>query len=206
MTSQYGVDSFLLETMLKDVKNGIFVDIGAHDGVEHSNTYKMEKELGWEGVCIEPRRGVTDKLKETRSCNIENVAIGPKEGVMQFMELQGYTHELSGLIDYMDSRHTERIRRELVEYGGSKEIYNVPVMPLEKICEKYGYSEIDYVNLDVEGAERAILKSIDFEAIKIKSISVENNFDEADIRLFMMSKGFELVKQLCIDDIYVSIK
>lgn len=38
----------------KNAKNKYFVDIGASDGIELSNTYLLEKEYNWKGICVEP--------------------------------------------------------------------------------------------------------------------------------------------------------
>jgi hypothetical protein len=44
-------------------RNGVFVDIGANDGVTLSNTYFLEKERHWTGICIEPIPSSFEKLK-----------------------------------------------------------------------------------------------------------------------------------------------
>ena len=51
--SQDGQDKFLIEELFKDKKNGFYVDIGANDGVNLSNT-KILEDIGWDGVCVEP--------------------------------------------------------------------------------------------------------------------------------------------------------
>ena len=38
----------------KEKKNGYFIEIGASDGIELSNTYLLESEYKWNGICIEP--------------------------------------------------------------------------------------------------------------------------------------------------------
>lgn len=52
------------ERFFKNLKNGVFFDIGAHDGVSLSNTYFFEKELGWSGICLEPIPEVFERLKK----------------------------------------------------------------------------------------------------------------------------------------------
>ena len=48
-----GQDTLIAE-LLGSKRDGVFIDIGANDGVTISNTYFLEKELGWSGVAIEP--------------------------------------------------------------------------------------------------------------------------------------------------------
>ena len=60
--SQIGQDLWVQET-LKNKKNGYFLDIGAHDGIYLSNTYLLEKNYNWNGLCIEGNPLIVDSLK-----------------------------------------------------------------------------------------------------------------------------------------------
>ena len=69
---------------------------------------------------------------------------------------------------------------------------------------------VDYLSLDVEGSEFAILKTLDWDKIDISIISVEINhageiFDgtRQDIIDFLESKGYKWVDTVKIDDIFV---
>lgn len=48
--SQFEQDKFLNEKFFKNKKNGVFIDIGAHNGINLSNTYFFEKKLNWRGI------------------------------------------------------------------------------------------------------------------------------------------------------------
>ena len=58
--SQYGQDEYLEKTIFKGYKNGIFVDVGAHDGVSINNTLYFEKNHNWTGINIEPIKNIYD--------------------------------------------------------------------------------------------------------------------------------------------------
>lgn len=60
--SQAGQDKYLIENIYKNKEKGFFIDIGAHDGITYSNTYYLEKELGWSGICIEPNPKIYKQL------------------------------------------------------------------------------------------------------------------------------------------------
>jgi len=62
--SQLNQDLWVLDT-LKHKRNGIFVDVGAFDGINLSNTYLLEKEHGWNGICIEANSESFKKLKSS---------------------------------------------------------------------------------------------------------------------------------------------
>ena len=73
--SQHKQDEFVVN-YFKGKKNGVFVDIGAHDGITLSNTYVLEKELGWTGICVEPMDHEYKKLTECRNCITCHCEIG----------------------------------------------------------------------------------------------------------------------------------
>ena len=52
--SQSGQDHFIDTFVLNRKTNGVFVDVGANDGVNLSNSYYFEEKRGWTGLCVEP--------------------------------------------------------------------------------------------------------------------------------------------------------
>jgi len=72
--SQFGQDIFCFNKYFHDRMTGTFVDIGASDGFTFSNTWAYEK-IGWNGLCLEPRPNMFEKLKQCRSCHCEQYAI-----------------------------------------------------------------------------------------------------------------------------------
>ena len=63
--SQYGQDQFV-DTWCNSREGGVFVDVGAHDGVTLSNTWFFENVRKWTGLCIEPIPEIFNQLKENR--------------------------------------------------------------------------------------------------------------------------------------------
>lgn len=201
--SQKGQDKFLNEELLKGKRKGFFVEIGAHDGISFSNTYFFEKYLEWKGICIEPNPDIFKQLISYRHCHCEQVCITDVTGQMPYLKCAGYMLEMySGLLDNYDPRHLERIDREMALYGGSKETILVNCITLNDLCQKYNASCIDLLSIDVEGAEEAIIKAIDFDKITIEIITIENNFNEDKIKDFLLSKGYCYVARIGKDDIY----
>ena len=62
--SQFGQDAFVFKEFFENKQNGIFIDIGAHDGESFSNSKFFEKTLNWKGICIEPIPEVFQELKK----------------------------------------------------------------------------------------------------------------------------------------------
>ncbi len=203
--SQHGQDKYLAEEIFKTKQDGFFLEIGAHDGISFSNTYYFEKHFNWKGICVEPIPELFEKLKMNRQCICENVCIDVKEGKKKFLRCFGFITEMySGIEDYYDSRHLLRIDKEISEFGGERTIIEVDCIALNQLVEKYKIKKIDLLSLDIEGGEEKILRSINFDQIKIGVILVENNFNEEGIRSFLFFKNYVFMKRIGKDDIYVS--
>ncbi len=198
--SQSGQDKFLVEEVFKNKHNGIFVDIGAHDGISFSNTYYFEKMLDWKGICIEPHPDRYAELKKNRQAVCIQACVSDFNGTAQFLKVSGNPEMLSGLHRAYDPRHLDRINFEIAAYGGHKEMIDVTVLPLSDILKNI--TDIDLLSIDTEGSELAILQSIQWNEINIKIIVVENNFNDSKIEDLLATQGYEFIKQLEGDQIY----
>jgi FkbM family methyltransferase len=201
-SSQCGQDKWLVEVVFGGMRNGVFVDIGAHDGVSFSNTYFLEKQLDWDGVAIEPMPEVFARLDSNRECVKLNGCVAANAGPAGFLKISGYSEMLSGLVAQYDPRHLERIRREVSVNGGTVEEIEVQCFRLDSVLQEYGLKEINYMNVDVEGAEYDILRSIDFGAVNIRVCGIENNYRDFRIPRLMRDNGYTFVA-IVGDEFYV---
>jgi FkbM family methyltransferase len=199
---QFFQDKWISETIFPQLRGGIFIGFGAHDGITFSNTYFLEKELGWSGIAIEPIPHVFEELKKNRNCQLINACISATPGKAKFYQISGYGEMLSGLYDEYDSKHLQRIEREIKNNGGSYEIQDVDCYSLNQILRDYNISHIDYLNMDIEGAEMSILKTIDFDAFDISVIGCENNYKDFHMPQFMESHGYAL-HSILGDEFYI---
>lgn len=202
--SQHGQDKFLNENIFKSKKNGIFIEIGAHDGISFSNTYFFEKHLSWTGICVEPILDHFMKLKHNRpKSQCENLCIDVSSGKKKFLRCSGHITEMySGLLNNYDSRHLERIDREIKEFGGGKQVIETDSITFNDLIKKHRIKHVDILSLDTEGGEEAIVRSIDFNQVNIDVLVVENNFNEESMRSYLKSKGYEQIHRIGKDDIY----
>lgn len=199
--SQDGQDKFIVN-LFRRKHGGIFLDIGAYDGLNFSNSIYLEKELFWKGLCIEPNPIIFDQLKKNRSCICLNCCIGEVKGTFSFLSISGHATMLSGLIEMFDKKHLNRIDSEILNFGGEKKLIDVDVLPLREILEDNDFKTIDYCNIDVEGGEMSVLRSIDFSKISIKVFTIENNYGSKEIRNFLRPLGYSLITKLGADEVY----
>ena len=194
--SQDGQDKYLDTNVFKSFKNGVFVDIGAHDGLSINNTIFFEKNRGWSGINVEPIKSVYDELTKNRSKSINlNCAVSNTDGNAEFICNEGYTEMISGLKDYFDPRHIKRLNSELNQYGGQTNVIMIPTKRLETILDETGIKHVHYLNIDVEGAEFEVVKSINFDKVFIDIIEFENNYNDNSIPIvnYLIEKGYSVI-------------
>lgn len=182
-----------------------FVDVGANDGITWSNSYELETELNWEGICIEPHPTIFDLLCKTRKCKCIKKAISDSNEQLDFYKIDGSweANMLSGIIDNYDPRHKERILEEYKKFNGSLDIIKVNVCTLQEILDKDNIDHIDYLSIDTEGSEEKILKGINFDKINIELISVEILHDSTNIINMLDSYNYKFHSTVVYDSFFV---
>lgn len=200
--SQLGQDKFIDE-YFNQKTNLVFLDIGAHDGVTLSNTYFLEKERNWTGLCVEAQPSEFKKLLENRKCSCVNLAITNFDGEIDFTCVDGYANMLSGISQNYNEAHKERISREVSSHGGSINKIKVQSKKLQTLLDEYNIKDIDFCSIDTEGSEFDIVSSIDFDKTNIKVFIIENNYQESTIQDFLKTKGYELHCKIQWDDVFI---
>ena len=202
--SQIGQDEIIDTELLNKKENGIFVEVGATDGIHFSNTLFFEKFRNWHGLCIEPNPIEFQKLLNSgRNCIKENVAITQSESEAEFLVIDGYGKGLSGIVNNYDQRHISRIEIETKDKDSKKQIVKVKTVPLSKVFEKHNIKKIDYCSIDVEGSEFDVIKSIDFSSVSITCFSIENNYGIEEIKEYLEKRGYIHWKTVQWDELFV---
>ena len=195
--SQFGQDRYLHLNLFADKRDGVFVDVGAYDGFSGSNTLFFEKFMGWSGLCIEPDPAQFAKIPTYRACDRVQACIADKEGTARFFSIADGLTMMGGLVDYFEPQDMKMISER-----SKTRIVELPTYRLESVLTERKITEIDYLSIDTEGSELAILKSFDFARFKVKALSVENNRNAPQIPEYMQSAGYRRLVRLGVDDIY----
>ena len=206
--SQLGQD-ILVDKYLNGKRDGVFVDIGAYDGVTFSNTLMLERDRGWTGICIEPLPDIFAALRENRSCICVQACIGDRdEANVEFLAMQSEAARvrmLSGVLSEYDSRHLARVDSEIDEFGGSKCVIHVPMRRLHTVLQEHGIGKVDYLSIDTEGSELSIVRSTMLSAIGNPCIVLENNYDDQSLDEALSDQGYRLHTTLEWDRFYVHV-
>ena len=182
--SQLRQDLFVLSE-LSFKENGYFVEFGATNGIDLSNTFLMETKFNWTGIIAEPAKCWHIDLKNNRNCHIDTNCLWKESDVtLVFNEVD--VAELSTINEYnsIDAHQKDR------EKGKN---YNVTTISLTDLLKKYSAPHhIDYLSIDTEGSEYEILSSFDFSQYQFQVITCEHNFTPAreKIHELLTSQGY----------------
>ena len=197
--SQLGQDVEVIK-FYNDKENGFFIEIGASDGIELSNTYLLETKYKWNGICCEPIPSRFEKLVVNRPNSIcINEAVYNQSGLQVTFDIAGGNADmLSGIAEHID------FHKSTVD--SNKSTIQVNTISLLDVLEKAkAPSFIDYMSLDTEGSELEILKAFNFEKYTFGLIDVEHNYVEprrSEIKTLLLSNGYIYKGENKWDDMY----
>jgi len=199
--SQIGQDLFVLST-LNFKRNGYFVEFGATNGVQLSNSFMLEKSFGWTGILAEPAKLWHNALKQNRDCHIETDCVWrDSTSTLEFNEVMAAEHSTVNAFSNLDCHASLR------KHGRR---YKVATISLTDLLKKYAApSEIDFLSIDTEGSELDILNAFDFQRYRFKVITCEHNrtSNREKIHRLLSSHGYGRTMEDVsdFDDWYVRI-
>ena len=205
-----GIDSLVLN-IFKNQKNGLYLDIGCGHPIKNNNTYLLNKK-GWSGINIDLDEENIDLFNSYRKKDVNlATAVSDKEGETDLY----FYHSKSAL---------NTISKENADFQKAKvsSIKKIKTQTINKIIENSPFKDrkIDFLSVDVEGSELAILKNFDFAKYSPKVIVVEyldlslkkleiknlniNNIIKSEIYKFIESNNYTLANILHSDLVFIN--
>lgn len=159
--------------MLKEKRDGFFVEFGACDGKSLSNTLLLEQKFGWKGILAEPNPLWHDELAKSRTATIcHDCVAAQSDQTVTFLSTPDMP-ELSRMKDIVPDDIHERIGNR-----NNVESFDVNTISLNDLLIKFNAPhQIDYISIDTEGSELAILETFDFGKFDIRLFSIEHGGD-----------------------------
>ena len=183
-TSENNQEFFVLDTVHYK-KNGYFIDIGAADGITASNTFILEKWYNWFGICVDPNPVFLQSLFNCRNSAVSTLCVHAESGKVLpfkfFNDDKGFFgwNFRSGL-----KEHVSSINDDIDKSFSTINVFSISLNDLLKLYN--APKNIDYLSLDVEGSEYAILSTFDFDEYDIKCITVEHCFTEQRDKIYQL--------------------
>ena len=161
--SDFGQDKYVRE-LFGGKRGGFFIDLAANNPIHSSNTRALERDYGWSGLCIEPNPYYHAPLAKKRSCRLVVCAVSETEGMAKFH----FNGPSGGLIE----GNTDNQQR--VGGKASAKLGSIQTMRFATILQRLSApTEIDYLSLDVEGAESLVMSSFPWATHRIRVLSIE---------------------------------
>ena len=184
------LDKKMLEFI--NYENGFFIECGANDGVDQSNTWYFEKNLNWSGILIEPLSKQFQELKKNRS----------KKN--KFFNLALCSSEIENILLMENNDLVSKSVIDSSKTTNSK-FESVNSQTLTKILDEVSApSLIDFFSLDVEGFEYQVIKGINFDKYNFKYFLIETKNDE--VINYLINKNYILIKKLSGHDLLFNHK
>lgn len=175
VTTQHQEHQILYE-VFGDKRDGYAVDIGAGDGIRLSNTLHLEM-AGWTVLCIEPNPIYVKKLRRVRE-RVLGVACADRNADRQdftICEVMPDNFEACSALEV-----DPVMLKEMQEHPDHQEFKKPPrkikvkVRTLDWCLEQAGFPALDFLSVDVEGGEKAVLDGFDIDRWRPKVVILED--------------------------------
>lgn len=178
--SQAGQDYWVYGEVFNEKCNGYFLDIGANDGVYMSNTFLLEKRYGWNGICIEADPAIFKELKNNRSSNCVHACIDSHEKEVSFA-MRG----IFGGIVAEDCNNTT----------GESSVFTLRTSALIEVLDQNNAPcVIDYMSIDIEGAEDRALLQFPFSKYQFNCMTIER--PTTQLKEVLKCNSYILIKEV----------
>lgn len=188
-----------------DYDNGFYVELGANDGYSQSNSYYFELNRGWKGILVEPVPHnfiFCSRLRSKNNAIYCNACVDfnfqQKYVDMNYANLMTRSENLESDLP-QQNEYIERSQRFLKPW--EKEFqFGAQAIPLSELLDiSKAPKVIDFLSLDVEGAELTVLKGIDFNKYNFHYMLIECQSIEP-LESYLLDKSYKLIDKLSHHD------
>lgn len=156
-------------------RGGYFIDLAANDWQKDSNTYALETFDDWNGLCVEPNEVYWSGLVKRKCTLVAAVVGGAANEIVKFATTKG---GLGGIVAAnMDNA---------LEVNNLKEFYTTTI---DSIFSTFDVpNAIDYLSLDIEGAESVVFPLLPFHTHAIHIMTIER--PKEDVRAMLKAQKY----------------
>lgn len=183
----YGNEELIIRDFFQDRRDGFFVDIGCAWPVKNSNTYYLEKHLGWKGIGVDGLPDFAPGWRESR----------PQSTFLNYLvtERSDRQEKFFKVAVWGLSTAEKDVAKDL---NVAREI-EVPGITLDDLLERQGVKEIDLLSIDVEGHQRSVLAGFDLQRWKPKLVCIE---DEGPVSVaWFKQRGYAPIERYRFRDV-----
>jgi FkbM family methyltransferase len=178
-------EELIIRHFFDDQRDGVFVDVGCWDWKEGSTTLYLEERLGWSGLGIDAQNQVREGYEKHRPrTTFLNYIVTDHSGTMEKLYI-------ADQISSINEKHVEL-------FPGAQwyatEPTLVPAITLNDLLQQQKVERIDFLSMDIEGAEPKALAGFDIQKYKPRLVCIESSPEIRDaIIAYFTSHGYERI-------------
>lgn len=205
--SQSSEDLYLFKDYFKGLCGGTYVELGGLDGITYSNSHLFHKGLDWKGVLVEPNPKTFLQLQINRpQDDTFNNAVCSRSQDVTFVD--SGIGAVTGILEFMAPTFRERWHPK------EATMMKIRCEPLSHILKTSSLDTstkiIDFLSLDVEGAEFEVLKTVDFLSVEFGVIFYEadghNPLKNQAMIAFLEERGYTFREHTLNSNFHVNVK
>lgn len=179
-------EELMIRYFFQDKRDGVFLDVGCAWPIRNSTTFYLEQHLNWSGIAVDALAEYGDAwaLNRPRSTFLNYAVSNESGGTITFYRGSG-----TGVSSIYEEHTGERSPKPPVPV-------EVEVKTLNDLLESAGVDTIDFMSMDIEGAEPLALAGFDIERFAPQFVCIEGRWSENApiIREYFESHGYELME------------
>ena len=189
--AQWGEDRLVWDHFHRKPR-GFFIEVGANDPINLSQTYLLEQN-GWEGILVEPQAECCQRLRQVRPrSKVIQAACGAPAQKGKALFRIATSHDRSMLATQTPD--------EDVTFAGTVE---VDLITLDELLAERGDPKPDFVSIDVEGGELAVLQGFNLAKHQPGLLVVEDHVHHLRLHAYLRAQGYKLVKRTGSNNWYI---
>lgn len=172
-------EDYVLAYVFQNTEKGLFVDVGVNDPIIHNATHYFHQK-GWHGINIEPNKELFNQILKARPDDINvNKAATNYKGSAKFY-IPGLGSGIASL--------NEKILQ--IRGGQNDRTINVETDNLNNILKEHSVTDIDFIKIDVEGAESKVIEGLDLKKYRPKILVLESESPYRSLRILNLRRSY----------------
>jgi FkbM family methyltransferase len=199
-------EDLFIKKFFKNKREGTYLDIGCFNPLLWNNTYLLYKK-GWHGINVDIQKINIDLFNVARPDDINICcALYDKKKILNLYNLQG---ENNSAVMTIDKSHAEKMKFLFSKNIIKKKIQTLTFSEMIK-NHKIIINNIDFLNIDTEGSDFNILKSINIQKYKPKLICIEisqftKRVDKKKILNYLKSNNYKFIYKTSVSSFFKKI-
>ena len=186
------VDKLISNTLFQKDFVGTFVEFGCSNGIRNSNSLLLEREYGWNGLCIEPNPFEATFAIKNRKHGIHALLSYPAQDY-KYAAMSGHCAQGSGIVEFMNEKSKNNLKTCPQARGEQLNYVTIPGVNLETLLEENHMPSVTWISADCEGCELTFIQNFDFDKYDVRVFSYETSANRetgAKIENLLAEKGF----------------